>query len=156
MLAGTEQSGVCSFPPPPGVTTTEFVFLVLFFIVLSLNILLHACMPSRFSRFLLFMTQWTVAHQAPLSMGFSRWEYWSGLPFPPPGDLPLPGIEPASLLSSALAGRFFTLVPPGKHVISSYTFYWLLPGFILSGAGIAQYVFCKLSFCSALFLRFIY
>ena len=51
---------------------------------------------------------WTVARQAPLSMGFSRQEYWSGLPCPPPGDLPDSGIEPASLMSPALAGRFFT------------------------------------------------
>ena len=49
-----------------------------------------------------FVTPWTVAHQAPLSMGFPRQEYWSGLPFPPPGDLPDPGIEPGS---PALAGR---------------------------------------------------
>ena len=48
-----------------------------------------------------------VAHQAPLYMGFSRQEYWSGLPFPPPEDLPDPGIEPRSLMSSALAGGFF-------------------------------------------------
>ena len=51
---------------------------------------------------------WTVAHQAPLSMGFSRQEYWSEFPCPPPGDLPDPGIEPESLESPALAGRFFT------------------------------------------------
>ena len=51
---------------------------------------------------------WTVARQAPLSMGFPRQEYWSGLPFPPPGDLPDPGIESTSVMSSALAGRFFT------------------------------------------------
>ena len=49
-----------------------------------------------------------VTSQAPLSMGFSRQEYWSGLPCPPPGDLPNPGIEPVSLTSPALAGRFFT------------------------------------------------
>ena len=51
---------------------------------------------------------WAVAHQAPLSMGFSRREYWGGLPFPSPGDLTDPGIEPASLTSPALAGRCFT------------------------------------------------
>ena len=51
------------------------------------------------------VTAWTVACQVPLSMGFSRQEYWSGVPSPPPGDLPNPGIEPASL---ALAGTFFT------------------------------------------------
>ena len=51
-----------------------------------------------FSHVWLFGTPWTVARQAPLSMGFSRQEYWSGLPCPPPGDLPVPGIEPASHL----------------------------------------------------------
>ena len=53
-------------------------------------------------------TLWTVARQAPLSMGFSRQEYWTGLQFPPPGDLPDPRIEPTSLASPALAGGFFT------------------------------------------------
>ena len=53
-------------------------------------------------------TLWTVSYQAPLSMGFSTQEYWRGLPFPPPGDLPNPGIEPASLTSPALAGGFST------------------------------------------------
>ena len=57
------------------------------------------------------MTLWTVARQAPLSTGFPRQECWSGLPFPPPGDLPDPGIEPAS---PALAGGFFTTEPPGE------------------------------------------
>ena len=51
---------------------------------------------------------WTVASQAPLSMKFSRQEYWSGLSFPSPEDLPHPGIEPAFLMSPALAGEFFT------------------------------------------------
>ena len=62
-----------------------------------------------------FVTLWTVARQTPLSMGFSRQEYWSGLPCPPPGDLPDPGIKPAPLASPALAGGFFTTVPGGKH-----------------------------------------
>ena len=53
-------------------------------------------------------TLWTISYQAPLPMGFSRQEYWSGLPCPPPGDLPNPGIKSASLWSLALAGRFFT------------------------------------------------
>ena len=61
----------------------------------------------------LFVTPWTVAYQASPSMGFSRQEYQSGLPFPSPGDLPDPGIEPKSL---ALAGRFFTATPPRKPV----------------------------------------
>ena len=58
-----------------------------------------------------YVTPWTVARQAPLSMGLSWQEYWSGLPFPSPGDLPNPGIETTF---PALAGRFFTTVPPGK------------------------------------------
>ena len=56
----------------------------------------------------------TVARQAPLSMEFSQHEYWSGLPFPTPGDLPDPGIKPTSLMSPALAGKFYTTEPPGK------------------------------------------
>ena len=56
----------------------------------------------------LFATLWTVARQAPLSTGLPRQEYQSGLPFPPPGDLPEPGIKPTSLTSPALAGGFFT------------------------------------------------
>ena len=61
-----------------------------------------------FSRVQLVATPWTVAHQAPLSMGFSRQEHCSGLPCPPPGDLPDPGIKPKALTSPALAGGFFT------------------------------------------------
>ena len=63
------------------------------------------------SRVRLFATVWTVAYQAPLSMGFSRQEYWGGLPFPSPGDLPDPGIEPGSPASEADA---LTSEPPGK------------------------------------------
>ena len=59
-------------------------------------------------------TLWTVAHQAPLSMGFPRQEYWSELPFPSPGDLPDPGIEPCV---SCIAGRFFTTEPTGEKPI---------------------------------------
>ena len=62
----------------------------------------------------LFGTPWTVNHQASLSMGFSRQEYWSGLPFPTPGDLPDPEIEPISLMFPVLAGGFFTTEPPEK------------------------------------------
>ena len=63
------------------------------------------------SRVRLFATPWTVAYQAPLPMGFSRQEYWSGLPFPSPGDLPDPGIEPGS---SAFQADALTSEPPGK------------------------------------------
>ena len=59
----------------------------------------------------LFVTPWTIARQAPLSMGFFRQEYWSELPFPSPGDLPNRGIKP---VSPALTGRSFTTEPPGK------------------------------------------
>ena len=62
----------------------------------------------------LFATPWTVAGQATLSMDFSRQEYWSGVPFSAPGDLPHPGIEPMPPTSPALAGKFFTTEPPGK------------------------------------------
>ena len=68
----------------------------------------YACVLSRCSRVWLFVTPWTVAHQAPLSMGFSRQEYWSELPCPLPRTLPDPGIEPVSLMSPVLVGRFFT------------------------------------------------
>ena len=57
-------------------------------------------------------TLWTVALQAPLSMGSSEQEYWTGLPCPPAGDLPDPGIEPASLVSPALTGGLFTTESP--------------------------------------------
>ena len=68
----------------------------------------HNPVLSHFSRVQLFATLWTVAHQAPLSTGFSRQECYSGLSCSPPGDLPDPGIKPTSLISPALAGGFFT------------------------------------------------
>ena len=61
-----------------------------------------------------FVTPWTVGYQAPLSMGFTRQEYWSGLLLPSPGDHPDPGIEPPS---PALAGTFITTEPPGKPLL---------------------------------------
>ena len=70
----------------------------------------------------LFATPWTVARQAPQPMESSRQEYWSALPFLPPGDLPDPGLEPTSPVSPAspaLAGRFSTTEPPGKPVSST-------------------------------------
>ena len=66
------------------------------------------------SRVQLFVTPWTVARQAPLPVGLRKQEYWSGLPFPTPGDLPDPGIEHPSLIPFALASRFFTIEPHGK------------------------------------------
>ena len=64
------------------------------------------------------MTPWTVARQAPLSMGFPRQEYWNGLPFPSTGDFLNSGIEPMSPASSALAGGFSITEPPGKTKLS--------------------------------------
>ena len=76
--------------------------------------MLHSTEPSEvksLSHIRLFATPWTVAYQAPLFMGFSRQEYWSGLPFPSPGDLPDPGIEPGS---PALQADTLLSEPPGK------------------------------------------
>jgi len=63
-----------------------------------------------------FMTPWTAARQTPLFLGFSRQEYWSGLAFPPPGDLPNLGMKSMALSSPALASRSFTTAPPGKPI----------------------------------------
>ena len=77
----------------------------------------HVCVcVCGLSRVQLFAIPRTVAFLALLSMGFSRQEYWSGLPCPPPGDLPDLGIEAVSLASPALVGGFFTTAPPGKPV----------------------------------------
>ena len=78
--------------------------------------IMRVCMLSCFSHVQLIGTPWTVAHQAPLSMGFSRQEYWSALSCLPPGDLPRKGTEPVPLMSPALAGGFFILAPSGKLI----------------------------------------
>ena len=75
------------------------------------------CILSHFSDVWLFVTSWAVVCENPLSMGFSRQDYWSGLPFPSPGDLPDPLIENRSLASPTLAGGFFTTEPPGKPTL---------------------------------------
>ena len=74
----------------------------------AIKVQLLLLLLSRFSRVRLCATPWTAAHQASPSLGFSRQEYWSGPPCPPPGDRPNPGIKPTSLMSPALAGRFFS------------------------------------------------
>ena len=78
----------------------------------------------------LFATPQTVSRQAPLSMEFPRQEYWNGLPFPIPVDLPDQGTEPATLASPVLGGRFFTTLPPGKPIdindIKEYLFFLLI------------------------------
>ena len=73
------------------------------------------CMQSLFSHVWLFVTPWTVAHQAPLSMGLPRPEYWSGLPFPPPRDLPSQGSNHVSC-NSCTAGGFFTAEPNPSQI----------------------------------------
>ena len=78
------------------------------------------CLLSHFSHVQLFTTLSTVAHQCPLSMRFSRQEYWNGLPCSFLGDLPNLGIKPASLPSPALGGGFFILAPPGKSLMVRY------------------------------------
>ena len=89
---------------------------------------IYTLLLSRFSRVQLFVTPWTVAHQAPLSVGFSRQRYWSGLSCPCPGDLPNPGIKLMPLMSPALAGRFFTTsttwepCPFGNHKIIFFVY----------------------------------
>ena len=77
----------------------------------------------------LFVTPWSVAHLDPLSIGFYRQEYWSGLPFPPPGDLPNPGTKLESLASPALADKFTTWATweaSVKHIASWYIWYHFL------------------------------
>ena len=88
----------------------------------------YACMLSCFNCVWLCVTLRSIAWQPPLSMGFSRQEYWSELPCPPPGDLPDPGIEPGSLTSPGLAGRFFTTNTTWEaHIF--LPFYQLIPSF---------------------------
>ena len=79
----------------------------------------RALVLSSFSPTQLFATLWNVAHMAPLSMGFSRQEHWSGLPCPLPGDLPDPGIKPSSLMSPAMLGEFFTTSATWEALIKS-------------------------------------
>ena len=85
---------------------------VIMFLLLTSSLMLllsmRVCILNHFRRIQLFVTLWTVVLKALLSMGFSRQEYWSGLPCLPPGDLPCPGIKPASPTSPALADGFFT------------------------------------------------
>jgi len=127
---------VCVFMCPHTHQPDTSVFIPLFYLVYLLStagfchhgslLILYpysTCMLSRFSHDQLFGNLWTAARQGLLSMGFSRQEYWSGLPCLPPGDLPNPGIEPASPASPALAGGFFTTnasweAPPNSTHIS--------------------------------------
>ena len=84
----------------------QLIIMYQYWLILCVCVCARACAHSSCVR--LFVTPWTVVLRAPLSMGFSRQDYWPGMPCPPPGDLLNPGIEPASLMSPALAGGFFT------------------------------------------------
>ena len=84
---------------------------------------------SVLSCFQLFATPWTIAHQPPLSLEFSRKEFLSRLPFTPPGDLPDPEIEPVSPGSPTLAGRFFITKPPGKPQQLCMQYQWAAHGY---------------------------
>ena len=101
--------------------TTAWAKTILCFILQSfyLNVLFLVFVVWSQNHVRLFATLWTVACQASLSMGFSRQKYWSGLPFPSPGDLLDPGTKSVSLMSPAPAGRFFTTVPSGIFPDSS-------------------------------------
>ena len=89
-----------------------------------LTCLIHTkSLSHSLSRVWLFATLWTVAHQTPPSMGFSRLEYWNGLPFPSPGDLPDPGIKPRS---PTLQADALTSEPPGKLMIQQMLAIWSL------------------------------
>ena len=114
---GTQALIPAPLPPPWSRSTYHLStasLLVTLLLLCFLHPTCHVCMLSHFSHVQLFVTLWTVAHPAPVSMGFFRQEYWSGLPFPPPGDLPDPEIEPRSLMFPALAGGFFTAEPLRK------------------------------------------
>ena len=100
-----------------------YLFMVLLCVLSPFKVFLFVCLFVCFLIFVvvwylssvqLFAIPWTITHQAPLSMEFSRQEYWSGMPCPSPGDLPDPGIELMSPMSPALAGGFFTAELPGK------------------------------------------
>ena len=90
---------------------------------------MHACMLSHFSHVRLFDTQWTIACQALLSMKFPRQEYWSGLPFLSPGDLPDPGIKPTSLMSTCI-GRCVHVVRMSDRIVGDFFLHLLFPNFL--------------------------
>ena len=113
-----------SLLPSLSLSLLSFFFSLIEGEMLACNHLSWSCLVSRVW---LFETLSIIAHQAPLSMGFSRQEYWSGLPSPPPWNLSNPGIKPASLMSPALAGEFFTTSATWEaHLLTTWYFYFLL------------------------------
>ena len=99
------------------------------------------CMYSQlFSCVRLFVTVWTAAHQAPLSMEFSRQDYWSGLPLPSPGGLPDPEVKPLSPVSPALAGRFFTCWASSSLNTKIKMFFAMMIQTYVRGVGVCVYL----------------
>ena len=109
----------CPLIQPSSLDSSHLVTIITSFYSFPWDTKLCVC-AQLLSHVRLFATSWTVACQAPLSIGFSRQESWSGLPFPMPWNLPKPGIKPKSLVSPASAGGFFASVSPGKPRIT----YW--------------------------------
>ena len=120
-------------PPDPGIVPTSLMSPALTGGFLTTEPPGMCVCAQSFSRVQIFVIPWTVARQAPLSVGFSRQEYWSGVPFPPPRDLPGPGMEPQFLAPSALAGRFFTTGPPGEAFLYPFIYGWTLRLFTCLG-----------------------
>ena len=110
-------------------------------------------MLIHFSHVQLSATLWNVALQSPLSMEFSRQEYWSRLPCPPPGNLPYPGIEPASLMFPALPGGFLPLAPPGKHKYVIYVYINIVKG---ANINIVLHIFLCMWMCIWVYIYFVY
>jgi len=109
--------------PASGFFPMSLLFASTWWYFVCVCVCVCVCVWRHFSCDQLFVTLWAITHQAPLSMEFSRQEYWSGLPCPPSGDLPDQGIEPTSLMSPALVGRSsLPLVPSRKPDISHSSF----------------------------------
>ena len=114
------KPGILTTRPPENSLRPGIIVFVIFKSLLQIHnevfrgdLISETCFEVKLlSRVRFFATSWTVAYQAPPSMGFSRQEYWSGLPFPSPGDLPNSGIKPGS---PALQADALTSEPPGKH-----------------------------------------
>ena len=135
-------------------TKSGFIVEISFGLLFSFNFLVdNKCVFHKWSEVKvtqwcwLFETPWTVACQVPLSMGLSRQEYWSRLPGPPPGDLPNPGIKPASFISPALTGGFFTTSTTWKAVCVNLSSYWEPLTSIRSISIQQQRVHSSFSFC---------
>jgi len=114
------------FPPHATVSHSYSVLNPLLFSLQTLSSAVMLCRAYVLSCVWLFVTLWAIARQAPLSVGFSRQEYWSRLPFPSPGDLPDPGIEPPSSVSPALQANSIPAEPSGKPVAVGLTWHYYL------------------------------